>query len=96
MKNAVERATVLSQGETIQTEHLPPEVAAAGSPSIPRAPSDPSTPFITVPVGSTIEEAERQLILSTLAHTNGHKTRAAKILGISLKTIHNKVKKFEL
>ena len=51
---------------------------------------------MTLPVGSTMEDAERELIRSTLAHTSGNKTRAAKILGISLKTMHNKVKKYGL
>jgi DNA-binding NtrC family response regulator len=43
-----------------------------------------------------MEEAERELIRKTLAHAGGNKTRAAKILGISLKTMHNKVKKYGL
>ena len=51
---------------------------------------------VTLPVGSTIEDSERELIKSTLDHTSGNKTQAAKILDISLKTMHNKVKKFGL
>jgi transcriptional regulator with PAS, ATPase and Fis domain len=43
-----------------------------------------------------MEETEREMIRSTLKHTAGNKTRAAKILNISLKTMHNKVKKYEL
>jgi len=53
-------------------------------------------PLVTLPIGSSMEEVEREMIRSTLAHTEGNKTRAAKILGISLKTMHNKVKKFGL
>ena len=41
--------------------------------------------------GTTVEEAERRLIMMTLAHTGDNKTRAAEILGISLKTLHNKL-----
>jgi len=41
--------------------------------------------------GMTVDEAERQLITITLAHTGGNKTRAAGMLGISLKTLHNKL-----
>jgi len=41
-----------------------------------------------------VEEAERQLILKTLASTNNNKTRAAEILQISLKTLHNKLKEY--
>ena len=43
-----------------------------------------------------MDDVEREMIQSTLAHTVGNKTRAAKILGISLKTMHNKVKKYQL
>ena len=41
--------------------------------------------------GMTVDEAERQLIAITLAHTGGNKTKAASLLGISLKTLHNKL-----
>ena len=46
--------------------------------------------------GTTVEEAERQLILLTLEHTNDNKTRAAEMLGISLKTLHNKLNRLKL
>jgi DNA-binding NtrC family response regulator len=39
----------------------------------------------------TVDEAETQLILMTLQHTHDNKTKAAEILGISLKTLHNKL-----
>ncbi|MBV8477581.1 MAG: sigma-54-dependent Fis family transcriptional regulator, partial [Acidobacteria bacterium] len=45
-------------------------------------------------VGTTVEEAERLLILKTLQATGNNKTRAAEILGISLKTLHNKLKEY--
>ncbi len=47
------------------------------------------------PVGTTVEAAERELILQTLEATNQNKTRAAELLGISLKTLHNKLKEYE-
>jgi len=49
---------------------------------------------ITLPVGTTVEQAEKSLILVTLAHTKNNKTRAAEILGISLKTLFNKLKEY--
>ena len=52
--------------------------------------------MVSLPVGMTMDDAEREMIRTTLSHTAGNKTRAAKILGISLKTMHNKVKKYEL
>ena len=49
---------------------------------------------ITVRVGTTVDEAERLLILRTLEATGQNKTRAAEILGVSLKTLHNKLKEY--
>ena len=45
-------------------------------------------------MGTTVGEAEKLLILKTLEATNNNKTRAAEILGISLKTLHNKLKEY--
>jgi DNA-binding NtrC family response regulator len=45
-------------------------------------------------VGTTVENAEKQLIFKTLESTHNNKTRAAEILGISLKTLHNKLKEY--
>ena len=45
-------------------------------------------------VGTTVGEAERLLILKTLESTHNNKTKAAEILGISLKTLHNKLKEY--
>ena len=47
-----------------------------------------------IPVGFTIEQAERALIELTLDHTKNNKTRAAEILGISQKTLFNKLKEY--
>ena len=45
-------------------------------------------------VGTTVGEAEKMLILKTLESTSNNKTKAAEILGISLKTLHNKLKEY--
>jgi DNA-binding NtrC family response regulator len=50
--------------------------------------------LVPVRVGSTVDEAERLLILRTLEATGQNKTRAAEILGVSLKTLHNKLKEY--
>jgi DNA-binding NtrC family response regulator len=50
--------------------------------------------MVSVEVGTTVDEAERQLILKTLASTQNNKTRAAEILGISSKTLQNKLKEY--
>jgi len=49
---------------------------------------------ISVRVGTTVDEAERQLIMRTLEATGQNKTRAAEILGVSLKTLHNKLREY--
>jgi len=46
---------------------------------------------LTLPVGTPLEEVERQMIMRTLQKTKNNKTRAAELLGISLKTLHNKL-----
>jgi DNA-binding NtrC family response regulator len=84
VRNVIERAVILSTGEFIEPKHLPPLVI--GTP-------DPAKPTVSFEPGTTVEEAERRLILMTLEHTRDNKTRAAEILGISLKTLHNKLNK---
>ena len=54
-----------------------------------------SLPTVTLAPGTTVDEAERRLILLTLEHTRNNKTRAAEILGISLKTLHNKLNRMK-
>ena len=49
---------------------------------------------VRVEVGTTVDEAERQLILKTLDATHNNKTKAAEILGISSKTLQNKLKEY--
>jgi DNA-binding NtrC family response regulator len=84
LRNVIERAVILCSGQFIEPKHLPPlmtEAPAAARPSMALTP------------GTTVEEAENRLILMTLEHTRDNKTRAAEILGISLKTLHNKLNK---
>jgi DNA-binding NtrC family response regulator len=49
---------------------------------------------IIVTVGTSIDEAERRLVLATLDHLNGNKVHAATALGISLKTLYNKLQRY--
>jgi DNA-binding NtrC family response regulator len=84
LRNVIERAVILSSGEFIEQKHLPPLVGTAAA---------PSSTAISLEPGVTVEEAESRLILLTLEHTRDNKTRAAEILGISLKTLHNKLNK---
>ncbi|HVH88477.1 MAG TPA: sigma-54 dependent transcriptional regulator [Terriglobales bacterium] len=89
LRNTLERAVILATGKLVETRHLPP---GFGTAQVKAAEFDPNA--IHLGVGTTVEEAEKQLILRTLASTNNNKTRAAEILGISLKTLHNKLKEY--
>ena len=85
LENAIERAVVLSRGETIFPEHLPAKVrAVVGGEGDMRPP------------GKTIREVERDLIVKTLRENDGNRTRTAEILGISRRTLQNKIKEYEL
>jgi len=87
LRNVIERAIILAKGPFIEMVHLPPALVekSGGSPG-----------SVTLPVGTSVEEAERQLILKTLEHTGDNKTRAAKLLGFSLKTLYNKLDQFKI
>ena len=68
--------------------------AVSSTPAAPQAPPPEDRESVRFQIGTTVEEAEKQLILRTLEHTRNNKTRAAEILGISLKTLHNKLKEY--
>ncbi len=87
LRNVVERATILADGQFIEPKHLPNALAQAG---------ERTQPTLALAPGTSVEEAERRLIQMTLEHTRHNKTRAAEILGISLKTLHNKLNKLKL
>ncbi len=81
LENAIQRAVFLCKGETLEEEHLMLDEPAAGD----------HAPAI---IGGTVEDMERTLILKTLEEVRGNKTEAARLLGISVRTIRNKLKKY--
>jgi transcriptional regulator with PAS, ATPase and Fis domain len=89
LRNVMERATILAPGDFIEVDHLPPSLGVA-----PAAPAPPSQ-GVALSAGMTVDEAETRLIQLTLEHTRNNKTRAAEILGISLKTLHNKLNRLK-
>src|SRR3989442_6308742 len=89
LRNTLERAVIVCEGAVVETKHLPPGFGH----TLVRTSADDAD-SIRVGVGTTVGEAERLLILKTLESTNNNKTRAADILGISLKTLHNKLKEY--
>jgi len=88
LRNVLERAAILAGQGPIGLQHFPSDLVAAS----PAPPSDGDSIYFRV--GATVADAEKGLILKTLDHTHNNKTRAAEILGISLKTLHNKLKEY--
>ena len=85
LRNIIERAVIICSNEQIERHHLAPYPVEQRR----RARAEDT---FTLSVGTPLAEAERQLILQTLRRCNNNKTRAAELLGISLKTMHNKLR----
>ena len=86
LRNTIERAVITCETDLIAARHLPPGFAAAGR--------GEDASAVTLPLGITVDEAEKTLILKTLASVGNNKARASEILGISLKTLHNKLHRY--
>ncbi len=84
LKNLVERAVILCQEEEVELQHLPRHIFFS--------PMQDSGD--TIRLGKPLHEVEKEIIFKTLEQTNNNKTKAAQILGISLKTMHNKLNKY--
>ncbi|MBU0934971.1 MAG: sigma-54 dependent transcriptional regulator [Spirochaetes bacterium] len=80
LRNCMESAVVLSSNNIITLEDLPPNVRGAGDSS-----------SIKLPLGISMNEAEKILIAETLAANSGNKSRTAEILGIGRKTLYQKI-----
>jgi DNA-binding NtrC family response regulator len=99
LENTIHRAVLLATGDTISPDaiRLPdgsrPGDPAAGAAAPGGAAQDAGDPATGQPlVGRTVADVERDLILDTLNHCLGNRTHAANILGISIRTLRNKLK----
>ncbi|UCD57314.1 MAG: sigma-54-dependent Fis family transcriptional regulator [Candidatus Hydrogenedentota bacterium] len=86
LKNSIQRAVLLSADDNITPELLPDRLK----------PDAAANPEISLSVGGTLADAEKAFIAATLAYLNGNKKEAARVLGISRKSIYNKMKKYDL
>lgn len=90
LENCMHRAVLLSRGEMIGSNAIVlPDDNLLSSKDDAKAADGPSAL-----VGRSVAEVEQRLIVETLAHTLGNRTRAASILGISIRTLRNKLKQY--
>jgi two-component system response regulator HydG len=85
LENVVERAVLFSRGEFISPEDLPPHLQGS---------EYQEQSLVSVPPGITLKDVEKEVILQTLDETKGSRTQTARILGISRKTLQNKLKEY--
>lgn len=85
LRNCIESAVVMAKGTIITADDLPPSIT-----------SDLDGGFIRIPTGSTMAEAEAEIIRSTLNANNGNKSRTAETLGIGRKTLHRKIAEYHI
>jgi DNA-binding NtrC family response regulator len=86
LQNVVERSVALCEGSTVELADLPDEIRA----------HSPSEDKIVLPVGASMEEIERLVILQTLKKTGGDKELTARLLGIGLATLYRRLKDMEV
>ncbi|TVR56466.1 MAG: sigma-54-dependent Fis family transcriptional regulator [Spirochaetaceae bacterium] len=83
LRNCIESAVVMCKGNAITSDDLPPSVS-----------SDLDSNYVKVSLGSTLSEAERDIIRATLIHMKGNKSKTAETLGIGRKTLHRKLDEY--
>jgi len=92
LENAVERAVILLSGEHVTDKHLPLRIVRQHPGHDPEENTAPDATDGT----RTLEDLEKDAIVATLAATDGNKSETARRLGISRKTLHNKLKAYDL
>jgi DNA-binding NtrC family response regulator len=92
LKNVLHRAYILADREITATS-LPAEVGQGQVPI--SALADSSSSMLQVPVGSSVADVEKRLIIATLDRLEGDKQKAAEVLGISVKTLYNRLNAYK-
>jgi DNA-binding NtrC family response regulator len=88
LRNTIERAVIMAGEGEIQLRHL----AGAFTAAQPRQPQAPADDTLLVRVGTPMSKVEEAYIRLTLKFTNHHRRRSAELLGLSLRTLHNKLR----
>jgi DNA-binding NtrC family response regulator len=84
LRNTVERAMILVEGDTIDVDQLPPDMAGTG----------PEAATLRVALGLQLDQVEKEYILASLQRNGGNKARTAELLGVSEKTLYNKLNRY--
>ncbi|MEX1261878.1 MAG: sigma-54 dependent transcriptional regulator [Balneolaceae bacterium] len=94
LKNTIERCIVLLEGNMITPDMLPVSISKAKTKFF-NGFSDDSNSYLHIPVGTSLDEIEKQAIKQTLRSVDNNKTEAAKLLGFARKTLHNKLDRYD-
>jgi two-component system response regulator FlrC len=92
LENTIHRAVLLARGDEIGPESILLSAPRAGAEAVVPTPANGATALSFV--GRTVADVERDLILETLQHCLGNRTHAANILGISIRTLRNKLQQY--
>ena len=97
LANILERAVVMDNAPQIGPEHLLIEYEGASGRAVRKEGSLPpiGQKSLTFPVGTTLQELEKRMIIETLETQNNNRTKTAEILGISIRTLRNKLHEYE-
>ena len=85
LRNVIERALIVARGPLVGVGDLPPELKRAGS----------TNATLEIKLGASLDEIEREVIMRTIDYVGGNKSRAAEILGVSLKTLYNRLERYQ-
>ena len=91
LENAIERAILLAEGDTIMPEHI---MIDEKSPENVNANVNTKENISVISAGLSVHQMERSLIMKTLGEVKGNRTMAAKLLGIGVRTLRNKLKEY--
>jgi DNA-binding NtrC family response regulator len=95
LRNQIERAVIMAAEGEIQLRHIPGAVRALQPARQPAPAKAAPDDVLQVAVGTPLSDVEKAYVRLTLKHTRNNKTRAAELLGLCLRTLHNKLRSYE-
>ena len=86
LKNIIQRAVITCAGDILDPGHMPKRLRQGRNEDV----------TMTIRIGMSIEEVEKELIIRTMEHTGRNRTRASQILGISRRALYNKIQRHHI